>query len=64
VALAAARAVAVAEEQLLEAEAETLERRLESRLDVLDARLTRIEDHLLQLTTPHERTTRRHRDGG
>jgi len=65
VALTAARAVAVAEEQALEAEAETLERRLESRLDVLDARLTRIEDQLLRLTTPtHERTTRRHRDGG
>jgi voltage-gated potassium channel len=64
VALAAARAVAVAEEQALEAEAETLERRLELRLGILDARLTRIEDQLLRLTTSHERTTHRHRDGG
>jgi hypothetical protein len=36
----------VAEEQTLEAEAESLERRLEVRLDGLDARMARIESQL------------------
>jgi voltage-gated potassium channel len=44
VALIVARAVAVAEEQTLEAEAESLEQRLETRLNALDARLARIEE--------------------
>jgi hypothetical protein len=46
VALIVARAVAVGEEQALEAEAESVERRLEARLESLDARLARIEAHL------------------
>jgi voltage-gated potassium channel len=43
VALIVARAVAVAEEQSLEVEVESLERRLEERLGGLEARLARIE---------------------
>ena len=43
VALIVARAVAVAQEHTLEAEAESLEQRLETRLNALDARLARIE---------------------
>ncbi|QBR92507.1 potassium channel family protein [Nocardioides euryhalodurans] len=46
VALIFASAVARREERLLEAEGRTLEARLEVRLDTLDARLARIEEHL------------------
>ena len=46
VALIVARTVAVVEEQALEAEADSHERRLESRLDAFDARLGRIEVQL------------------
>jgi len=45
VALIVACAVALVEEQALEVEAESLERRLESRLDALDARLARISSN-------------------
>jgi predicted ribosome quality control (RQC) complex YloA/Tae2 family protein len=38
--------VASAEEQALEADAESIERRIEARLDDLDNRLARIEQHL------------------
>ena len=44
VALVVARAVASAEEQMLEAEAESIEQRIEAR--GVDRRLARIEDHL------------------
>lgn len=46
VALIFASSVATREERILEAEGRTLEARLEARLDVLDARLVRIEQHL------------------
>ena len=46
VALIFATAVARREERILEAEGRTLEARLNSRLDTLDARLARMEDHL------------------
>lgn len=46
VALIFASAVARREERILEAEGRTLEARLDSRLDMLDARLARIEEHL------------------
>jgi voltage-gated potassium channel len=46
VALYFARAIAAREEQLFEAEAETLERRLEARLDGIEAQLRRIEQRL------------------
>jgi hypothetical protein len=46
--------VAVAEEQVLEAEAESLEQRLEERLDALDGRSTRIEELLARWANPHE----------
>lgn len=46
VALIFASAVAVREERVLEAEGRTLEARLEVRLDALDSRLQRIEQHL------------------
>lgn len=46
VALLVAHAVANAEEEALEVEAEALERRVEHRLDALDARLARIEQRL------------------
>ena len=46
VALIFASAVARREELILEAEGRFLEARLEARLDVLDARLARIEEHL------------------
>jgi voltage-gated potassium channel len=46
VALIFASAVASREERLLEAEGRSLEARLEARLDLLDARLERIEQHL------------------
>jgi voltage-gated potassium channel len=56
VAIIEARAVARAEEQVLESEAESLEQRLEARLDVLDARLARIEDRLLSLVLARDET--------
>jgi hypothetical protein len=46
VALIVARAVALAEEQALEVEAESLERRLVSRLEGLDSRLARIVEQV------------------
>jgi voltage-gated potassium channel len=46
VALVFASAVARREERVLEAEAATLEARIEARLDALDARLSRIEELL------------------
>jgi len=46
VALVFASAVATREERALQAEAATLEGRLETRLDALDARLAAIEEHL------------------
>jgi len=46
VALIFASAVASREERILEAEGRALEGRLEARLDVLDARLANIEEHL------------------
>jgi voltage-gated potassium channel len=48
VALAVAGRVAVEEERVLEAEAETLERRLEVRLDRMEAQLTAIDERLRQ----------------
>jgi voltage-gated potassium channel len=54
VALVVARAVAAAEEQTLAAEAESLEQRLERRLDTLDAQLTRIEEHLQRFANQQE----------
>ena len=59
VALVVARAVAAAEEQTL-AEAESLEQRLETRLDTLDARLTRIEGHLRRFASQHEQDSTYH----
>ena len=50
VALIFASAVARREERILEAEGRTLEARLEARLDALDARLARIEEHLQRRT--------------
>ena len=50
VALIFASAVALREERILEAEGRTLEARLEARLDVLDERLSRIEEHLHRRT--------------
>ena len=55
VALVVARTIAAAEEQTLAAEAESLEQRLERRLDTLDARLTRIEEHLQHFASQHQR---------
>jgi voltage-gated potassium channel len=49
VALVVARAAAHAEEQTMVGEAESLEQRLESRIDDVDARLARIEDQLRRL---------------
>ena len=49
VALVVARAAAHAEEQAMAVEAESLEQRLESRIDDVDARLARIEDQLHHL---------------
>ena len=49
VALVVARAAAHAEEQAMVGEAESLEQRLESRIDDVDARLARIEDQLHHL---------------
>lgn len=46
VALSIARTVAAAEEQAIEAEAETLEHRLEVRLTAIEAQLARLEQHL------------------
>jgi voltage-gated potassium channel len=46
VALIFASAVARREERVLEAEGRSLEKRLEARLDALDARLAGIEEHL------------------
>ena len=46
IALVSARAVALAEEQALVGEAESLEQRLEQRLNKLDSRLARIEEQL------------------
>jgi voltage-gated potassium channel len=51
IALIVARAVALTEEQALEAEAESIEQRLESRLRHLDTRLDRIEQRLMLLST-------------
>jgi voltage-gated potassium channel len=55
VALIFASAVARREEQILEAEGRTLEARLDSRLDTLDARLARIEERLEQRTSLRSR---------
>jgi voltage-gated potassium channel len=49
VALVVAQVIATAEERVIEAEAESIERRIEGRLDDLDERLVRIERHLRQL---------------
>jgi voltage-gated potassium channel len=49
VALVVAQAVASAEERILEAETEAVERRIEARLDDLDLRLARIEEHIRSL---------------
>jgi hypothetical protein len=51
VALTMARQVALEEEQALEAEADVLERRLESHLDRMEAQLTRL-DALLRASSP------------
>jgi voltage-gated potassium channel len=49
--------VARREERILEAEATSLEARFEARLDVLDARLARIEQHLMpRSSAPHDET--------
>lgn len=50
VAVIFASAVAGREERILEAEGRILEARLEARLDVLDARLANIEEHLQRRT--------------
>ena len=49
VALVVARAAAHAEEQTMAGEAESLEQRLESRIDDVDVRLARIEEQLHRL---------------
>ena len=49
VALVVARAAAHAEEQAMAVEAESLEQRLESRIDDVDVRLARIEEQLHRL---------------
>jgi 3-dehydroquinate dehydratase len=46
IALIVARTVAATEERALEVEAKSIEHRLESRLDILDERLARIEEQL------------------
>jgi len=51
VALAVARRVAREEEQALEAEADVLERRLESHLQRMEAQLTRL-DAMLRASSP------------
>ena len=66
VALIVARAVAVAQEQSLEVEAESLERRLEERLSGLEARLARIEGNFSHsnVRTPRPLSRRSRSDGG
>jgi voltage-gated potassium channel len=55
VALIMAQAVASAEERALEAEADSIERRINARLDDLDVRLARIEENLRFVTAAHGR---------
>lgn len=56
VALIFASAIARREEIILEAEGRTLEARLEARLDTLDARLARMENHIERLHRGEETT--------
>lgn len=55
VALSIARTIAAAEERAIEAEAKTLEQRLESRLNTVEAQLARIEQHLRESRSPRSR---------